>query len=100
MRGIILWVAVGLAAVATGLGLYVSALQTSPATAVTNVPPASDAGWSPYPGAAEPEPVTAPSVSNSDSSGTARVDDDGPSSGRSADDGHDNDSDSDSDSDD
>lgn len=55
MRGIILWVAVGLAAIATGVGLYVTALQTSPAT-ITNPPaefaPAavSPAGETPAPG--------------------------------------------------
>lgn len=37
MRGIILWAAVGVAAIVTGLGLYATALQTSPAT-ITNPP--------------------------------------------------------------
>ena len=38
MRGIILWAAVGIAAIVTGLGLYAAALQTSPA-AITNPAP-------------------------------------------------------------
>ena len=43
MRRIILWIAVGLAAITTGIGLYAAALQTSPATVVTSNPTPSTA---------------------------------------------------------
>jgi hypothetical protein len=56
MRGIILWAAVGIAAIVTGLGLYATALQTSPG-AITNpattLEPTADVSplptWTPIP---------------------------------------------------
>lgn len=54
MRGFILWAAVGVAAIATGLGLYVTALQTSPATITSPPADAAPAASQPPSSAATP----------------------------------------------